>query len=86
MNNTKNIGFLPNGVENSSSRKSGEDSILFTSNYIIMYSAAVLCVVVTIGGNFLVLMSFRFEKKIRTVSNYYIFSLALADMGVGKFK
>ena len=57
---------------------------LFTSYYVTMYSAAVACVIVTIGGNFLVLISFKFEKKIRTVSNYYIFSLALADMGVGK--
>ena len=38
---------------------------------------------ITIIGNFMVLLSFYLDKNIRQPSNYYIFSLALSDFIIG---
>ena len=63
--------------------QTAETPEFFSTDYLLMHSAAVFCVLITIFGNLLVLVSFKLEKKLRTVSNYYVFSLALADLGVG---
>lgn len=53
--------------------------------HIVLISIAVgLLSLVTVVGNLLVLISFKVEKRLQTVSNYYILSLAVADLTIGK--
>ena len=48
-----------------------------------------ICIVVTIlailtaGGNLLVIVAFRMDKTLQTVSNYFLLSLAVADLTIG---
>lgn len=49
----------------------------------------IICVVVTIVsiitafGNLMVMIAFKMDKKLQTVSNYFLLSLAVADMMIG---
>ena len=45
--------------------------------------SAGLLSVVTIVGNLMVMISFKMDKQLQTISNYFLFSLAVADMIVG---
>lgn len=49
---------------------------------LIGLSAALLSSV-TITGNFMVMVSFKMDKQLQTISNYFLFSLAVADMIIG---
>lgn len=38
---------------------------------------------ITVAGNFMVMMSFKMDKQLQTISNYFLFSLAVADFAIG---
>ncbi|XP_061173084.1 muscarinic acetylcholine receptor M5-like [Saccostrea echinata] len=47
---------------------------------------ALLCAILsilTIGGNLLVIIAFKMDKQLQTISNYFLLSLAVADMTIG---
>lgn len=46
--------------------------------------AAILSVV-TVVGNIMVMISFKIDKQLQTISNYFLFSLAVADFAIGLF-
>ena len=45
--------------------------------------ASGLLSLVTITGNFMVMISFKMDKQLQTISNYFLFSLAVADLIIG---
>ena len=49
---------------------------------VISFVVAVLSVV-TAGGNLMVIISFRMDRQLQTVSNYFLLSLSVADFTIG---
>ena len=45
--------------------------------------SAGLLSLVTVLGNLMVMISFKMDKQLQTISNYFLFSLAVADMIIG---
>lgn len=46
---------------------------------------AVLVSIITVVGNIMVMISFKIDKQLQTISNYFLFSLAIADFAIGLF-
>ncbi|TRY78937.1 hypothetical protein TCAL_01728 [Tigriopus californicus] len=63
---------------------SSNASALYNSNQVVLIGAsATLLSVATILGNLLVLVSFKMDKRLQTISNYFLCSLAVADIIIG---
>lgn len=77
MNDSFNLTLI-----NSSSVSSIQSTDLFFRKFLLGFLLLSLAVC-TIFGNLLVLYALRTEKRLRTVSNLFILSLALADLIVG---
>ena len=52
---------------------------------ILVIMAGTILTLLTTLGNLLVLISFRINKQLRTVTNYFLLSLAIADFTIGIF-
>ncbi|KAF4532731.1 hypothetical protein B566_EDAN011923, partial [Ephemera danica] len=39
--------------------------------------------IITVVGNIMVMVSFKIDKQLQTISNYFLFSLAVADFAIG---
>lgn len=51
---------------------------------VVMISIVVVVLsILTAGGNLLVIVAFRMDKALQTVSNYFLLSLAVADLTIG---
>ncbi|XP_047355834.1 muscarinic acetylcholine receptor DM1 isoform X1 [Vespa velutina] len=44
---------------------------------------AIILSLVTVIGNIMVMISFKIDKQLQTISNYFLFSLAVADFAIG---
>jgi len=40
--------------------------------------------VITAGGNLLVILSIQMDKQLQTITNYFLLSLSVADLTIGK--
>ena len=58
---------------------------VFTVQSTVMIIVAVICSVVTVGGNLLVILSFFVNPGLRYFSNFMILSLAMSDFIIGAF-
>ncbi|KAF7264946.1 hypothetical protein GWI33_021891, partial [Rhynchophorus ferrugineus] len=69
--NTSLVNFAPH-----------EATYTITQIVLIGTIAAILSLV-TVVGNIMVMISFKIDKQLQTISNYFLFSLAVADFAIG---
>jgi muscarinic acetylcholine receptor M3 len=50
---------------------------------IVIAIVASILSVLTVVGNSMVMISFKIDKQLQTISNYFLFSLAVADFAIG---
>lgn len=53
------------------------------SSMIFMGVVAGVLSLLTVVGNVMVMISFKIDKQLQTISNYFLFSLAIADFAIG---
>lgn len=73
-------------VNASSNATLGEDdgSPLYSlAEVVIIAILAALLSIITIIGNLMVMISFKLDKQLQTISNYFLLSLAIADFSIG---
>ncbi|XP_058838152.1 muscarinic acetylcholine receptor DM1 isoform X2 [Topomyia yanbarensis] len=50
---------------------------------IVLGIIATVLSILTVAGNVMVMISFKIDKQLQTISNYFLFSLAIADFAIG---
>lgn len=50
---------------------------------VILAIIASMLSILTVAGNVMVMISFKIDKQLQTISNYFLFSLAIADFAIG---
>ncbi|KAJ8921603.1 hypothetical protein NQ315_010511 [Exocentrus adspersus] len=53
------------------------------SLFMMDIKSTALLSVITVVGNIMVMVSFKIDKQLQTISNYFLFSLAVADFAIG---
>ncbi|EDW00637.1 muscarinic acetylcholine receptor DM1 isoform X2 [Drosophila grimshawi] len=53
------------------------------ASMVVMGFVAAILSAVTVAGNVMVMISFKIDKQLQTISNYFLFSLAIADFAIG---
>ena len=75
-----NLCLLSNNCTSTTITSSGT----LSKTILVIIAGSILCLLTTLG-NLLVLISFRINKQLRTVTNYFLLSLAIADFTIGIF-
>lgn len=87
FNNTTTTTTTSVGYDNSTTMAgSGEDDFVLPYSYPEMVLIAIVAgflSLLTVAGNFMVMISFKIDKQLQTISNYFLFSLAVADFAIG---
>ena len=64
---------------------SSELSAHSVAKIVIISLVVTVLAVLTAGGNLMVMISFKLDKQLQTVSNYFLLSLSVADFFIGVF-
>lgn len=59
------------------------ESLYSITEVVFIGTIAAVLSVMTVVGNIMVMISFKIDKQLQTVSNYFLFSLAVADFAIG---
>lgn len=80
-----NVSSIFKCRQNTTGERDNSDSLppFLLWQTILIAIACALCIMLTVGGNLLVLLSFIVERAIRQPSNYFIASLAFTDVIIG---
>lgn len=72
---------------NNSTNSSIEETVPWTDSFVLFLKATIMgsIIIASILGNLLVIVSVMRHRKLRVITNYYVISLALADMLVAMF-
>ena len=68
---------------NGTERSDGAHELALNVLQLLLTVIGVCLSVVTIVGNILVMIAFKVDKTLQTISNYFLLSLALADFLIG---
>ncbi|XP_052872503.1 muscarinic acetylcholine receptor DM1 [Anopheles cruzii] len=60
-----------------------EEPTYSLAQIIILGIIATALSILTVAGNVMVMISFKIDKQLQTISNYFLFSLAIADFAIG---
>ena len=80
------VGAGGDNLTSVSSSSGGEDDFVLPYSYPEMVLIAIVAgflSLLTVAGNFMVMISFKIDKQLQTISNYFLFSLAVADFAIG---
>ena len=58
---------------------------LTVAKVVIISIVVTILAILTAGGNLMVMISFKMDKQLQTVSNYFLLSLSIADFFIGVF-
>ncbi|KHN81868.1 Muscarinic acetylcholine receptor gar-3 [Toxocara canis] len=53
------------------------------TKFICIVAVGTIFAILTTVGNLMVMVSFKIDKQLQTISNYFLFSLAVADIAIG---
>ena len=71
---------------NNTTGTTAEDDFVLPYSYPEMVLIAIVAgflSLLTVAGNCMVMISFKIDKQLQTISNYFLFSLAVADFAIG---
>ncbi|XP_076442821.1 muscarinic acetylcholine receptor M1-like [Babylonia areolata] len=78
LNSSEAAGWTTNASEDVSGTLQHE-----AVQVVLICIVVVILAILTAGGNLLVIVAFRLDKTLQTVSNYFLLSLAVADLTIG---
>lgn len=84
MSDNSTCVFFQNCTNSILTTTATTSSIALSRTILIIIGGTILSLLTTVG-NLLVLISFRINKQLRTVTNYFLLSLAIADFTIGFF-
>ncbi|XP_071639159.1 muscarinic acetylcholine receptor DM1-like isoform X1 [Temnothorax longispinosus] len=84
MNVTPTVELLGNDSVSTNGLDCGGEPIQYTfwERGVIIVLTIILSLA-TVIGNIMVMISFKIDKQLQTISNYFLFSLAVADFAIG---
>ncbi|XP_018320921.1 muscarinic acetylcholine receptor DM1 [Agrilus planipennis] len=86
MNNATSLTLLlnaSNGTFSSSDDPTNANTSFSITQTVFIGTIAAILSFITVVGNMMVMISFKIDKQLQTISNYFLFSLAIADFAIG---